>query len=317
MTATHRASLPWPHLPIEVRSVELFPQMKNKLLLSLGQFCEHGYKVHLNKETIHINHLTDPSLSLTGQRSSTDGMWYIDLCSHGMANNVHELKKKKDLVTYLHKAAFSPVPITWTKAIDAGYFTIWPGLSSKLVKKHLDKPFATSQGHMKQVYQNIQSTKSTSNNADVEMTMSDNIRTNTAGTKVVEITGRLYTDQTGRFPVTSSRGNKYVMVLYHYDTNAILAKALKSRAEQELVNAQEYLHKYLKARGFQPEVQILDNECPEGLKNYFRTNNIQFQLVPPNLHRNNLAEKAIGTFNDHLIAGLSSADPDFPMHLWC
>jgi hypothetical protein len=27
-------------------------------------------------------------------------------------------------------------------------------------------------------------------------------------------TGKLYTDQTGRFPVVSSKGNKYIMVVY-------------------------------------------------------------------------------------------------------
>lgn len=84
---------------------------------------------------------------------------------------------------------------------------------------------------MKQVYQNIRSTKPKIDDADVDMTMFDNIRKNTAETKVVEITGRLYTNKTGHFPVTFSRGNKYVLVLYHHDTNAILAQSLKSRAE--------------------------------------------------------------------------------------
>jgi hypothetical protein len=40
--------------------------------------------------------------------------------------------------------------------------------------------------------------------------------------KAIEATGQIYTDQTGRFPTTSSRGNKYVMILYHYDGNASL-----------------------------------------------------------------------------------------------
>jgi hypothetical protein len=31
--------------------------------------------------------------------------------------------------------------------------------------------------------------------------------------------GQIYTDQTGRFPVVSSKGNKYIMILYHYDSN--------------------------------------------------------------------------------------------------
>jgi hypothetical protein len=35
--------------------------------------------------------------------------------------------------------------------------------------------------------------------------------------------GQIYTDQTGRFPMVSSKGDKYIMILYDYDSNAILA----------------------------------------------------------------------------------------------
>ena len=35
--------------------------------------------------------------------------------------------------------------------------------------------------------------------------------------KTVDLTSKLYSDQTGRFPVTSSRGNKYVMIVYDHD----------------------------------------------------------------------------------------------------
>jgi hypothetical protein len=45
--------------------------------------------------------------------------------------------------------------------------------------------------------------------------------------------------------------------------------------------------------------------------------NVTFQLVPPHVHRRNPAERAIGTFKDHFIAGLSTTDKRFPMHLWC
>ena len=77
------------------------------------------------------------------------------------------------------------------------------------------------------------------------------------------------------------------------------------------------MHKCLTDRGFKPHVQILDNKCPETLKKHFRKNNVAYQLVPPHLHRNNSAERAIVTFKDHLIAGLLSVDLSFPMHLWC
>jgi hypothetical protein len=52
-------------------------------------------------------------------------------------------------------------------------------------------------------------------------------------------------------------------------------------------------------------------------KTLLRTKNVNLQLVPPNLHRTNAAEKAIGIFKDHFITGLATVHPNFPLHLWC
>jgi hypothetical protein len=52
------------------------------------------------------------------------------------------------------------------------------------------------------------------------------------------------------------------------------------------------------------------------LKNFFTVNDIAYQLVPPNCHRRNAAERAIRTFKEHFVARLSSCEPSFPMHLW-
>jgi hypothetical protein len=38
--------------------------------------------------------------------------------------------------------------------------------------------------------------------------------------------------------------------------------------------------------------------------------------VPHHCHRRNAAERAIRTFKEHVVAGLSSVDPNFPFHLW-
>jgi hypothetical protein len=38
----------------------------------------------------------------------------------------------KELIRYLHASAGYPVEDTWTKAIIAGNFTTWPGLSVQI-----------------------------------------------------------------------------------------------------------------------------------------------------------------------------------------
>ena len=45
----------------------------------------------------------------------------------------------------------------------------------------------------------------------------------------IDITSKSYSDQTGNFPVKSSRDNQYIFILYHFDTNTIRAIPLKSR----------------------------------------------------------------------------------------
>jgi hypothetical protein len=135
--------------------------------------------------------------------------------------------------------------------------------------------------------------------------------------QAIEITGKIYSDQTGRFPVTSSRGNKYIMVVYDYDSNSILTEPLKSRNENELVRAYSKIHALVVSRGLKPELNILNNEAPGKLKQFMRSQQVAFQLVPPHIHRRNAAERAISTFKDHFIAALSTTDSKFPLHLWC
>ena len=134
--------------------------------------------------------------------------------------------------------------------------------------------------------------------------------------QIVQFTRKLSTDQTGRFPVTSSCGSKYLMVLYDHNSNAILAEPLTSHRKRKLIRATCVLHSYLSARGLTPQYQMLDNECHNGLKQFLWDSSVYLQLVIPHLHRTNAAEHAIQTYKDHLVSGLSSCNPNFPLHLW-
>ena len=94
------------------------------------------------------------------------------------------------------------------------------------------------------------------------------VRTNWVFMKPAEISGKVSTDQSGRFPTTSSKGNKYLMVLHEYDSNAILAEPMKNRSEVEIVRSYTTLHEYLCSRGLKPTLHVLENECPAGLKKF-------------------------------------------------
>ena len=96
------------------------------------------------------------------------------------------------------------------------------------------------------------------------------------------------------------------MVLYEHDRNTIILELIKLRSQSELIRSYNILHSKLTDCGLRPKFQMLDNKCPAGLNNYMRRNGVTFQIVPPQLHRNNSAECAIQNFKDHMIAGISS-----------
>jgi hypothetical protein len=91
---------------------------------------------------------------------------------------------------------------------------------------------------------------------------------------------------------------------------------MKSRSASEWVKSYDTIHQELAVKGFKPKLQTFDNEASAALKNFFTVNDIAYQLVPPHCHRRNAAERAIRTFKEHFVVGLSSADPSFPLHLW-
>ena len=68
--------------------------------------------------------------------------------------------------------------------------------------------------------------------------------------------------------------------------------------------------------GVPPTTSVLYNEFSKDMQSTFQKENVTFHLVPPHNHRANAAERAIQTFKNHFIAGLSGIDPHFPISQW-
>ena len=70
-------------------------------------------------------------------------------------------------------------------------------------------------------------------------------------------------------------------------------------------------------RGQPVDNQILDNEVSAEFKKTIKKDwGATYQLVPPNFHRINIAERAIRTFKSHFLEILAGVDPDFPKYMW-
>jgi hypothetical protein len=343
--ASHTCQLALPQLPAGARQAHLFQNLAHPLL-SISQLCDQGCTATFDALQVRIER--DGQLILHGQRDPTTNLWAIPLlptkaptshlmdkpladqgpgcCSFPLplahANSAYHTTTQRDHVTFLHAACGYPVPTTWIQAIDRGHFATWPGLTSELVRKHLPKSIPTIKGHLHQQRQNIRSTR-----ADIIPNFDDdatpapdapNVGTHLVFSAVAELPRHeIATDLTGQFPTTSSQGNKYILVCYVYDCNAIITTPMKNRTELEHMRAFNHIHQYLTMRGFTPTHQRLDNEASTAFKNNLRQKGIDYQLVPPHNHRRNAAERAIQTFKNHFISILCGTDKRFPMHLWC
>jgi hypothetical protein len=203
------------------------------------------------------------------------------------------------------------------QAVKDGHLITWPGLTEDAISKHLKLTPTTAMSHMNQRRQNIRSTSKTPTEKQQPPDTDLGTKTHLVyAVAVVVDQGQLYTDLTGKFPVRSSKGNSYVMLCYIYDYKYIKVVPMKSRSASEWVRAYGSIHQELSVKGFKPKLQTLDNEASTALKNFFTVNNIAYQLVPPHCHRCNAVERAIRTVKEHFVAGLSSVDTSFPMHLW-
>jgi hypothetical protein len=228
---------------------------------------------------------------------------------------VYELRSTGALVHYLHKALFSPTKSVLLQAVKDGHLITWPGLTEHAINKHLKLMPATALGHMNQRRQNKRFTSKAP--IEIQPTLDTDLGTKTHLLYAVVVDqGQLYTNLTGKFPVRSSKGNYYVMVCYVYDCNYVKGIPMKSRSASERVTAYDTIHQDLTVKGFKPKLQTLDNEASAALKNFFTVNDIAYQLLPPHCHRRNAVERTIRTFKEHFVAGLSSVDPTFPLHLW-
>jgi hypothetical protein len=91
---------------------------------------------------------------------------------------------------------------------------------------------------------------------------------------------------------------------------------MKNRLQAEHVAAYKRAHILFRSRGLKPKLLRLDNEASLLLTDFLTTEDVAYQLCTAHQHRANAAERAIRTFKNHFIEGLSSTDNAFPLNLW-
>jgi hypothetical protein len=130
------------------------------------------------------------------------------------------------------------------------------------------------------------------------------------------ITGTMFTNITGGFPVCSFKSIQYMFVAYIHDLNAIIDRAMPSCTNASMVQVFTKVITILKSGGYHPALNVMDNECYAAVKKYIHSKKINIQNFPPHNHRVDAAEGAITTFKDHFIAALATVDMLCPLQLW-
>jgi hypothetical protein len=171
-------------------------------------------------------------------------------------------------------------------------FTLWPGLTADVVDCNYPDSNETPKGHGRKAPSGLRSTKVTTPALDDSVNafgMEEGAcltkKERTVFYHILdmedEAAQKIYTDQPGRFPKKSSRGNQYIMVLTEIASDAILIEPMKNRTTGEMIRAYQVLINQLNSAGIFPKLHILDNECSSEMKATIMLNKMKFQLVPP------------------------------------
>jgi hypothetical protein len=128
--------------------------------------------------------------------------------------------------------------------------------------------------------------------------------------------GTLYSNLTGAFPFMFLEGNVCFLVVYHYESNAILAVPFPNFTDESILAAYQTQFELLKTKGHKIQLNVMDNQACNVVKIYLATKGCHNMIVEPNNHRVNVAERAIQTFKAHFISALATTDSNFPLQLW-
>lgn len=174
-------------------------------------------------------------------------------------------------------------------------------------KSTCKKKIITAQGHMRLIPSNVCSTclkpskKQSKNHKIGVFLVEDNNMKNL-----------IAMDFTGHYSITSKQGHKYIFIMYNYDSNYTFAVLVKLRKASEYLRAFQECNDKLKQRVYSAHLLRLDNKISKDLIACICDNEINFEIVSPNNHQLNPAERAIQTFKSYFKSTQTGTDPSFP-----
>ena len=166
---------------------------------------------------------------------------------------MYDLSSTEPTVRYLHGAAGFPTKATWLKVIHKGNYQSWPLVNSKNVNISPSESEETQKGHMRGKRQGERSTKEKATTQEASATQKPTNQINSGGPSqpnlikvplekrkdifiaVYKPRDTIYTDQTGKFPHTSSQGHNYQMLIHEINRNSTWVETMKNKTQGEMI----------------------------------------------------------------------------------
>ncbi len=108
-----------------------------------------------------------------------------------------------------------------------------------------------------------------------------------------KVNGVVYNNLAGNFPFMLLDGSVCFFVMYHYETNAILATLIANLDNKSIFKAYKAHFEMLEAKGYKPRVNVMDNQATKYIEQFLTKKECKLQLVEPHNHRVNAAKRVI------------------------
>jgi hypothetical protein len=81
-------------------------------------------------------------------------------------------------------------------------------------------------------------------------------------------TGVMYNDMTGNFPFVSLDGSVCYLIMYHYESNSILATPITRLTDIIVYEAYKQQFEELEKKGFKVRMNVMDNQVTKHIKKF-------------------------------------------------
>ena len=254
-------------------------------LIGVGPLCDADCTVTFTRAAVIVRDSQGSPVLTDWREQSGPRLWRIAL-QPGESNlpnmprnanrttlkvfSAYGLPSVRALIRYFRAAAGYPVHSKWLKAIGSGNYSTWTGLTLANATKYCPSATATILGHLVHKRQGVRSTKTKVPTTSPQEHALPQVRSNELHIHVTPIS-KLYTDNTGRFPVHACSGNRYIMIACHCNANLILAEPFSSRKDTHRLLAYNKIMQRLTNNKLSVDLQILDTEASAEYKQSIRT----------------------------------------------